>query len=682
LAATDFDKLVSFRDKLDREREKGPDRPVIAKLTAEYERRRAQLAGDEGLTVDEVERRIHLELHGVLPGEEGDDRVIGRVFWRSLAVVAGVAVAATAVVLWARRPAPPPPEQPIPTTAPQAVAGTAAEPPSLPFTDVTAAVGIDFVHANGATGDKLLPETMGGGVAFLDYDNDGDQDLLLVNGTRWPGDRGAGPLPTPALYANDGRGRFTDVTAAAGLGFSLYGMGAAAADYDGDGWTDLLLTAVGENRLLRNRGGRFTDVTAAAGVGGKPTQWTTCATFFDADGDGDLDLFVCHYVRWSRQIDFEVDYQLVGIGRAYGPPTNYQGAHSVLYRQEPDGTFTDVSEEAGIRVVNPATRLAVGKALGVAAVDADGDGDLDLLVANDTVGNFFFRNRGDGTFEEEGAALGVAYDRMGNATGAMGIDAGHLYNGPDLGFVIGNFSNEMTSVYLSQGDPSLYADEAIPSGIGAPSRTRLTFGVLLLDVDLDGRLDLLQTNGHLEDEIAQVDPSQSFRQGAQLFWNAGPQAPRPFLPMTDAALGDLPRPIVGRGSAFADMDGDGDLDVVMTQIAGPPLLLRNDQGTGHHHLRVLLDQEGGNRRALGAWIEVQSGGRTLRRPVLPARSYLSSAELPVTFGLGPATTVDGLTVVWPGGQREEIATAGLAVDTTVLVRRGRGRAEPWVPGAP
>jgi enediyne biosynthesis protein E4 len=285
-------------------------------------------------------------------------------------------------------------------------------------------------------------------------------------------------------------------------------------------------------------------------------------------------------------------------------------------------------------------------------------------VANDTVGNFFFRNltlgpggeAGEpGRFVEEGTELGLAYDRMGTATGAMGVDAGYLRNDADMGYLIGNFANEMTSVYIAQGDTTLYADEAIASGLGAPSRTRLTFGILLTDADLDGRLDVVQTNGHLENEIAQVDPSQTFEQSAQLFWNAGSDAPRTFVAVADEELGDLTRPLVGRGSAAADLDGDGDEDLVMTQIEGPPLVLRNDQATGHHWLRVRLlgHPEEGNRDALGAWIEVTADGITQRRPVMPVKSYLSQSALPVTFGLGAATRVDSLVVVWPDGTREE-----------------------------
>ena len=415
-----------------------------------------------------------------------DDRIIGVAFRRSLAAILAVAVLAGLVYLLAGRTEAPAPEQVIEAAAPEAVT-TVAEAPAVPFADVAAEAGVDFVHDNGAYGDKLLPETMGGGVAFLDHDGDGDEDLLLVNSGRWPHHRYAGSPPTMALYANDG-GRFRDVTREAGLDASFYGMGAAAADYDADGDADVFLTAVGANRLYRNDGGSFTDVTAAAGVAGGDDEWSTSAGFFDYDGDGDLDLLVLNYVRWSKEIDFELDFRLTGVGRAFGPPQNYQGTYPYLYRNDGPGVgddgppiFTEVAAEAGLHVDNPATGLPMAKSLALGIVDVEGDGDLDVLVANDTVQNFFFHNRGDGRFVEAGERFGVAYDRNGNASGAMGVDAAYYRNDHNLGFLIGNFANEMSSIYVAQDNPGFFVDEAIGEGIGAPSRLKLTFGVLLFD---------------------------------------------------------------------------------------------------------------------------------------------------------------------------------------------------------
>ncbi len=661
------------------------------------------------------------------PRPHRGEAVIGRAFRWSLAVFALVgAVVAAGVYLARREPPPPPAVEQTPVAAPRAAAAPVHEPPALPFTDVTREAGIDFRHVSGAHGERLLPETMGSGAAFFDYDGDGDPDLLLVNSEEWPAEpvapasrlgsgappegpgktpaRGAsadaaavadaagtpGRRPTLALYRNDtvtgGKGppvvRFTDVTREAGLAVSLYGMGVATGDYDGDGRVDVFVTAVGPNRLFRNQGdGSFREVTEQAGVTGAADAWSTGAAFFDYDGDGDLDLFVGNYVRWSREIDLQVDFRLTGIGRAYGPPTAFEGAHPYLYRNQGDGTFADVSAAAGVQVANPATGRPVAKALGVAPVDLDGDGRLDLLVANDTVQNFLLRNRGDGTFEEIGTAAGVAFDRDGAATGAMGIDTARYRNDEALAVAIGNFANEMTSFYVTQGVPDLLADEAIQAGIGPASRQALTFGLFFFDADLDGQIDLLQANGHLEAEINQVQPSQHYAQPAQLFWNCGPDCPAAYVPVPGQRLGDLARPMVGRGATYADVDGDGDLDVLLTENGGPPRLLRNDQALGHHWLRVRLLGRAPNPDAIGARVELTAGGVTQYRQVMPARSYLSQVELPVTFGLGQSAAVERLRVTWPDGSAEDVPVEG--VDRLVTVRQaGAGPAATAVPTGP
>ena len=672
-----------------------------------------------------------------------DDAVIGRAFARSLKVLAALAVAALIVVVlrYAFRAAPEEARE-IPVAAPRPVAA-APEVPAVAFTDITAEAGIDFVHVNGAEGEALLPETMGAGGAFFDFDNDGDQDLLLVNSTEWNlADVGAaGDIavasaqtgPTMALYENDGSGRFADRTVALGLATSFYGAGVAVGDVDNDGWVDLFVSAVGPNRLFRNvEGVAFEDVTAAAGVAGAADEWSSSSAFFDADGDGDLDLLVGNYVRWSREIDIEVGYQLTGVGRAYGPPVNYRGTTMDLYRNDGSGAFTDVSEEAGLHILNPATDTPVAKTLGLAPVDIEGDGDIDVVVANDTVRNFLLVNDGSGVFTEDGELYGLAYGRDGEATGAMGADAADFRNDGELGFAIANFANEMTSLYVSQGDPTLWSDEAITAGIGAPSRRVLSFGLFFFDYDLDGRLDLLQVNGHLEDDIEVVEPSQQYRQAPQLFWNLGPERQIAALvqeladpdldvgelaevqrllwsltdeqeiaslllglagPGVDAGYvvecatvdrgaedgSDLPtgradsgrrsdrRAGVGRGSTYADIDADGDLDVLLLQTGDRPLLLRNEQETGHRWLRFRLQGDGDrvNRDAIGAWVEIEqrtaAGPVVQRRRVMPTRSYQSQVEPIVTVGLGRATSVDQLArveVVWPDGRRQAVEVVG------------------------
>ena len=559
--------------------------------------------------------------------------------------------------------------------------GTVATVPQVIFTEVAEAAGINYAHANGAAGEKLLPETMGGGCAFFDMEGDGDQDIIFINSMPWNGSTTSTNTNTNAsthrLYANDGSGKFTDVTAGSGLDFASYGMGVATGDFDNDGKVDLFLTGVNgiglprANRLLRNEGGgKFADVSEAMEVArtADTNAWSTSATFVDYDRDGDLDLFVCNYVQWSKEIDLQVDYRLPNVGRAYGPPMSFAGTFPVLYRND-GGKFTDVSAAAGMQIKNRATELPMAKSLGVSPVDLDNDGWIDLVVANDTVQNFVFHNNKDGTFTEMGGRSGVAYDTFGSTRGAMGIDTGRFHDDDKLAISIGNFANEMTAFYVASRDPLFFSDEALNVGIGDPTRSALTFGVFFFDYDLNGYLDLLTANGHIEPEIEKVHPHQTYAQPVQLFWNAGLGAPggeSGFRRVPAESCGaDLHQPMVGRGSAFADIDGDGDQDVLVTQLNGPAKLFRNDQQLGHSWVRVKLVGKKSNRDAIGAWVKVRVGNRVFSQQVMPTRGYLSQSELPVTIGLGNAQKIDDVQIFWPDGSRDTGVTLKLNSVNTV-----------------
>ncbi len=581
-----------------------------------------------------------------------DEARIRRAFRRSLIAIATAIFLGLLILLGRQFTQPEPtPLEPRETSGPSNLHEDTVTAPDLVFTDVTSSAGIDFRHVSGAYGERLLPETMGGGVAFLDFDNDGHQDIVLVNSNNWPWEKTRGPSPRSRLYRNNGDGTFKDVTLDVGFDVRLYGMGVAVGDYDSDGYVDIFISAYGSNKLLRNiRGTRFEDATLEAGVAGENDAWSTSSAFFDFDHDQDLDLFVTNYVGWSRDIDREVDYRLTGIGRAYGPPTDFSGTNSYLYRND-DGRFIDVTRDAGITVNQEGSELAVGKGLAVVPVDINNDGWLDLAVANDTVRNFLFINQKNGRFIEEGIEYGFAFDSAGLATGAMGIDATRDSVDGSLSVAIGNFANEMSSFYVLRNDEDVFSDNAIVTGIGADSRRALTFGLVFFDADLDGAPDLLATNGHVEPEINRVQASQQYRQPVQLFWNCQAKCSRPYQLARNT--GDLAFARAGRGAAYADIDGDGDLDVILTQVGDKASLLQNDLASENHWVRLKLKSNPPNRNAIGATVGLFTPKKRWVRTVMPTRSYLSQVELPLTFGLGPAETIQRVVVRWPDGVSEE-----------------------------
>ena len=604
--------------------------------------------------------------------ETQNDDVVGSAIRWSLGIIA--ALLSAGALLWAltRKPPEPVVVKAGPTTLPTERVTPALEIPEVRFTEITDTAGIDFVHTNGAEGEKLLPETMGGGGGFFDFDNDGDQDLLCVNGNVWPWAKvKPDKPPTSMLYANDGTGRFSNVTAGSGLDIPLHGNGVAFGDFDNDGDVDVFISCLGANHLFRNDGGgKFAEVTAVAGVAGGENDWSTSCGWLDFDNDGDLDLFVCNYIQWNRELDQSMEFTLDGKLRAYGRPTDFTGAFPFLYRNEGNGTFVDVSDAAGVQIRDLNTNVPLSKSLGTTFCDVNADGLLDILVANDTVQNLLFLNQPGGTFIETAATAGIAFDNSGGARGAMGIDTACFRNSDAVGIAIGNFATEMTALYVCQTPGAtipIFRDEAVSNGIGPVTRTDLKFGILFIDADLDGRLDLFENNGHLEEDIKVVQASQQYEQPPHLLWNCGTEFDNEFIMLPEAKTGaDFQKRMVGRGAAMADIDADGDLDLILFSSGGKPRLLRNDQKSGHHWLRLRLRGTKCNKDAIGAVVNVTLPNSTvLSRTVMPTRSYQSQTELPVTFGLGSAELVKEIAIRWPDGTSQKLS--GISVDQQLEV---------------
>lgn len=527
----------------------------------------------------------------------------------------------------------------------------------IEFTDVTSQAGLHFKHNNGAFGKKYLPETMGSGACFIDYDNDGWQDILLVNSMDWPEHKSGKSFP--ALYRNNKDGTFTDVTRQAGLAIEMYGLGCAVGDYDNDGYDDIYITTVGSNHLFHNLGnGKFTDVTAKAGMA--DPGFSASAVWFDYDNDGKLDLFVAHYIDWSIETDQYCS--LDNKNKSYCTPQRYKGQSSTLFHNKGDGTFENVTRRAGL--YDPTS-----KSLGVALLDYDNDGWLDLFVSNDTEPNKLYHNNHNGTFTDVAVATGLAYSEAGTVRAGMGTDASDYDNSGWQSLVIGNFTNEGMALYHNDGS-GLFTDQAPVTGISRISTKSLTFGTFFFDYDLDGLPDILAVNGHVSDDISVVQPTVKYAQAPHLFRNIGNNK---FEETTSKVGPALQRAIVGRGAAYGDFDNDGDLDLLITANNGPARLLRNDNGNQHDMLRVKTMGTQSNRDGIGAKVTVRtSTGARLFAMVKTGSSYLSQSELPLTFGLGKPQTgkTVSLEIVWPSGQKDTIPD--IKPNQFITVKEGKG----------
>ncbi len=504
--------------------------------------------------------------------------------------------------------------------------------------------GIHFQHSDGRSGERYFVETLGSGAAWFDYDRDGDLDIYFVNGADLPKMRSDAP-PTNALYRNNGDGTFTDVTSHAGVGDTGYGFGCCVGDYDNDGNSDLYVTNFGPNRLYHNNGdGTFTDMTHEAGVGDE--RWGASAAFADYDNDGDIDLFVANYVTYQLENNQEC-YER-GI-RAYCPPADFAGALDVLYRNNGDGTFTDVTQKAGFINSN-------GKGLGVVWGDYDNDGYADLAVANDTTPDTLYWNKGDGTFMEVGTFVGVAFSGRGTALSGMGISFGDYDNDGWLDRVVTNFQDEPNTLHHNDGIgentglPPVFADTTYAAGLGRPSLPYLAWGVDFVDLDNDGHQDIFAANGHVHDKAEEinrdVNQSSTYAQRNQVFRNRGDGC---FDEISEGIGTGLRIKKVSRGAAFGDYDNDGDLDILITNSNQAPDLIRNDSVNSNHWLILEPIGTQSNRDGIGARVKVTAGGFSQIREVKSGSSYLCQSDMRLHFGLGEASEADSVEIRWPSG---------------------------------
>jgi hypothetical protein len=500
------------------------------------------------------------------------------------------------------------------------------------FVDVSEDAGLsEFRHVTGAFGEKWLPETMGSGLAIMDFDGDGWLDLMVASGGIWAESGQVNP-PVVRLFKNDS-GTFVESGVEVNVDEPGYSFGVTAADYDNDGDTDAFVTTLHRNLLLRNDGGEFTDVAQQAGLA-DDDLWSTAASFFDADRDGFLDLFVGGYVEWSP--DNDLFCSIMGQDKTYCTPELYAGAGGRFFRNRGDGTFEDRTVEAGFR--------DTGKVLGSVELDFNDDGWPDLFVANDTDPDQLFENRQDGTFLEIGTQAGVAFDERGRARSGMGVDAGYIGPAEGVSIFVGNFSGQMIGTYRHI-ENGAFLDRAAVSKLGRPSLPTLTFGLFLVDANLDGYLDVFAANGHLQLDIERVRDNTTYRQLPHLFLNRGDETFSDVAPVSGFV-----EPLVGRGAARFDFDRDGDVDIVISENAGGLRLYRNDGDYNAHFMRVALEGTDSNRQGIGAVLSVFSGDMEQRRMITAGSSYLSTSEAVATFGV-PGGEIDSLVIEWPSGYR-------------------------------
>ena len=535
------------------------------------------------------------------------------------------------------------------------------------FRDITQQAGIRFVHNNGAFGKKFLPETLGSGVAFIDYDNDGWPDIFLVNGTDWPSH--AQKHTTLKLYHNNHDGTFTDVTHKAGLDVEMYGMGVAVGDYDNDGHDDLFVSALGQSRLFHNNGnGTFTDVTQKAGLAG-PQELSTSAAWIDYDKDGRLDLVVGNYVQWSAANDLYCT--LDGKSKSYCTPESYKGTSARLWHNRGDGTFEDVTQKAGLGE-------PTSKTMGVALLDYDNDGWPDLLFSNDTQPNKLYHNNGNGTFTEKGVVAGIAFSEDGVARAGMGVDTADYDHSGYASILITNFSNQRISLYHNEGK-GLFVDEAPQSEVGRASLLTLGFGCFFFDYDLDGWPDIFVANGHIDPEIQRVQANVKYAMPPHLFRNLGKGN---FEEVTQSMGQAFATPRVGRGAAYADINNDGRLDLLLSTNGGPTYLFRNEPpsgGAANHSLRMKLVGVKSNRDGIGAVVRLTSGGDTQMEMLHSGSSYLSSSELVLTFGLAQHDKADAIEIRWPSGQTDHLSNISAGQTITVTEGKGVTASHPYGP---